>query len=297
MASSAPRGKRLTPGRFFRLVMFAAGLPAILPAAAHAQDLSRRAYLLAESQLTVARNEHDLGRAQMEDALDEVGDARDSGDQGRFQRALAVYQETARELEFLDRLLADQGARFEQARRDHLRNVDDRLEAMFEEFRLLPDESPEYDRIRREIRNLDYEASQLSLPVVINYDPFPEITIDPDDSPAEMRAKAEVLERQVTRAELLLLDIDILIESNERRLRNARMSQDFGADLFRFGDLQVPVGTPDSAPADSVGREGNAELSRRLQDLYRDRERTIERRDIAGDRAAELRQRMGGEPG
>ena len=195
-----------------------------------------------------------------------------------------------------NRLLAEAGAALEQTRRAYLASVEQRLERLlFDELPLLPEGSREHNLMTREITNLNNEADRLVTPVEIDDDPFAEITSDPGDSPSVIRAKADLLDRRAALHERSILDVDAQIESYEKRLRHARMSQDFGADLFRFDDLRVPMGTPDAASANAVGLTGNEELSQRLEALYRFRELLIDRRDIARVRAGEFRQRIGGE--
>ncbi len=296
MASSASLVGGRTPGAVFRLAMIATGLLVILPVSGRAQDVDRRAYRSAQSAYNHALNERDLADARYSQAHDEVSEARDSGDQARHGRALAVFQSRAEEVELSNQLLVEAGAALEQTRRAYLASVEQRLERLlFDELPLLAEGSREHNLMTREITNLNNEADLLVTPVEIDDDPFAEITSDPGDSPSVIRAKADLLDRRAALHERSILDVDAQIESYEKRLRHARMSQDFGADLFRFDDLRVPVGTPDAASANAVGLTGNEELSQRLEALYRFRELLIDRRDIARVRAREFRQRIGGE--
>ncbi len=292
MASSAARGNGRRPGSLFRLVMLAAGLSAILPAGTQAQDVDRSGYLAAESAYSAALRARDLARDLLDDAMDQATEGRESGDQARYGRALAIYQERAEELELSNRLLADAAGRLDQARRAYLESVLAQLDGLFEEFAQATDER-ERDLLARRIDNLYDEADQLARPVEINDDPFPEINIDPGDTRDDIRAKADLLERHAARYGQLLLDIDAQIDLLEQRRRHARMAQDFGADLSRFDDLRVPVGAPDAASEHSEGLTGPEELSQRLEELNRSREFVIERRDIALARAVEFRQRIG----
>ena len=294
MASSASWGSGRAAGSLFRLVMLAAGFASVLPRAAQAQDVERSEYRTAESAYNFALNSRYLAYDLYNQAIAETTDARNSGDEERFDRALAVFQESAKELELSNRLLAEAGDELEQARRAYLERVQDHVDELYEELPRIADESDRTLVLRR-IDNLTYEADLLARPVETDYDPFPEITIDPRDTREEIRAKAEVLERQAARDGDLLLDIDAQIESYERRRRHARMWQDFGADLFRFDDLQVPVGTPDAASDNTIGLIGNEELSQRLEELNRSREFLTQRRNIATARAQEFRRRSGGE--
>lgn len=292
MALSATRGSRRTPACWFRLVMLAAGLSAVLPASSAAQDVDQRRYLAAESDYSAALSARDLERALYEDAMAEAHEARDSGDQGRHGRALAVFQDRALQLELRNRLLAEARDELEQARRAYLESVYARQDELYEELTRTADER---DRtlMLREIAMLDDDANRLTRSVDILDDPFPEINIAPGDTPDDIRAKADLLERQAARHDGLLVDIQAQIELHERRLRHARMAQDFGADLSRFDDLRVPVGTPDAASEQSEGLTGPEELSQRLEELNRSREFLIERRDVALARAEEFRQRIG----
>ena len=292
MALSATRDSGRRPAGLFRLAMLAAGLSAVLPASTAAQDVDRRRYLAAESDYSAAQSASDLTRALYEDAIVEANEARDSGDQARHARALAVFQDIASEFELNNRLLSEARDELEEARRAYLASLYAREGELFEE---LPRTADERDRTRilRQIAILVDQANQLSLPIEVLDDPFPEINIVPGDTPDDIRAKADLLLNQAARHQGLLVDIDAQIELYERRLRHARMAQDFGADLSRFDDLRVPVGTPDAASEQSEGLTGPEALSQHLEDLNRSREFVIERRNVALARAAEFRERIG----
>lgn len=293
MASSAAQGRGRKPAGLLRLLALAAGLCAVLPSAAESQDVEQSAYRAAESAYNAALRARDLERDLLDDALDEVTEARQSGDQARYERALAIYQEQARELEQSNRDLDDAAGQLEQARRSYLSSVLDELDELVEELAQAPDARGR-DLIGRRIALLNDAADRLERPIEINDDPFPEINIDPGDTRDEIRAKADLLERYARRYDLLLLDIDAQIDLLEQRQRHARMVRDFGADLSRFGDLRVPVG-PDATSDNAEDLIGSEELPQRLEELQQSREFVIERRDIARVRAEEFRQRIGGE--
>lgn len=293
MAPSAAPGRGGRPPGFLRLVTLAAGLSAVLSPAAHAQDVDRSTYLAAESAYGAALRARDLSRDLLDEAMDQATEARESGDQARYGRALAIYQERAQELELSNRLLADAADRLDQARRAYLERVLAQAEGLLEELSRTTGER-EQGLLARRIDNLYDEADQLARPVEINDDPFPEINIDPGDTRDDIRAKADLLERHAARYGQLLLDIDAQIELLEQRRRHARMARDFGADLSRFDDLRVPLGSPDATSDNPEGLIGSEELSQRLEELNRSREFVIERRDIAMARAEEFRQRIGG---
>lgn len=294
MTPSAVQGNGRKPAGLLRLVALAAGLCAVLPSAGRSQDVEQSAYRAAESAYNAALRARDLERDLLDDALDEVTEARLSGDQARYERALAIYQDQARELEQSDRELADAAGRLDQVRRSYLLSVLDELDELYEEYALAPDARAR-DLIGRRIALLADAADQLERPIDVDDDPFPEINIDPGDTREEIRAKADLLERYARRHDLLLLDIDAQIELVEQRQRHARMVRDFGADLSRFGDLRVPVGRPDATSDNAEDLIGGEELSQRLEELQQSREFVIERRDIARARAEEFRQRIGGE--
>lgn len=294
MALSAAQGKGRKPAGLPRLVALAAGLCAILPSAATSQDVEQSQYRAAESAYSAALSARDLARDLLDDALDEVTEARQSGDRGRYERALAIYQDRARELEQSNRELDAAAGRLNQARRSYLLSVLDELNELYEEHALAPDARGR-DLIGRRIAVLADEADQLERPIEIDDDPFPAINIDPGDTREEIRAKADLLERYAGRYDLMVLDIDAQIELLEQRQRHARMVRDFGADLSRFGDLRVPVGRPDATSDNAEDLIGGEELSQRLEELQQSREFVIERRDIARARAEEFRQRIGGE--
>lgn len=294
MAPSAAQGNGRKPAGLLRLVALAAGLCAVLPSAATSQDVEQSEYRAAESAYNAALSARDLERDLLDDALDEVTEARQSGDQARYERALAIYQDQARELEQSDRELADAAGRLEQVRRSYLLSVLDELDELYEELPQTPDARGR-DLIGRRINILLADANQLERPIEIDDDPFPAINIEPGDTPDEIRAKADLLERYAAGYDLLVLDIDAQIELVEQRQRHARMVRDFGADLSRFGDLRVPMARPDATSDNAEDLIGGEELSQRLEELQQSREFVIERRDIARARAEEFRQRIGRE--
>ncbi|MDE0473664.1 MAG: hypothetical protein OXI50_03830 [Gammaproteobacteria bacterium] len=294
MAPSAAQGKGLKPAGLLRLVVLAASLCAVVPSAATSQDVEQSEYRAAESAYNAALRARDLERDLLDDALDEVTEARQSGDQARYERALAIYQDQARELEQSERELTDAAGRLEQVRRSYLLSVLDELDELYEELPQAPDARGR-DLIGRRIDILLADANQLERPIEIDDDPFPAINIEPGDTPDEIRAKADLLERYAAGYDLLVLDIDAQIELVEQRQRHARMVRDFGADLSRFGDLRVPMGRPDATSDNAEDLIGGEELSQRLEELQQSREFVIERRDVARARAEEFRQRIGGE--
>ena len=294
MAPSAAQGNGRKPAGLLRLVALAAGLCAVLPSAATSQDVEQSEYRAAESAYNAALSARDLERDLLDDALDEVTEARQSGDQARYERALAIYQDQARELEQSDRELVDAAGRLDQVRRSYLLSVLDELDELYEELPQAPDARGR-DLIGRRINILLADANQLERPIEIDDDPFPAINIEPGDTPDEIRAKADLLERYAAGYDLLVLDIDAQIELVEQRQRHARMVRDFGADLSRFGDLRVPMGRPDATFDNAEDLIGGEELSQRLDELQQSREFVIERRDVARARAEEFRQRIGGE--
>lgn len=294
MAPSAAQGNGRKPAGLLRLVALAAGLCAVLPSAATSQDVEQSEYRAAETAYNAALSARDLERDLLDDALDEVTEARQSGDQARYERALAIYQDQARELEQSERELADAAGRLDQVRRSYLLSVLDELDELYEELPQAPDARGR-DLIGRRINILLADANQLERPIEIDDDPFPAINIEPGDTPDEIRAKADLLERYAAGYDLLVLDIDAQIELVEQRQRHARMVRDFGADLSRFGDLRVPMGRPDATSDNAEDLIGGEELSQRLEELQQTREFVIERRDVARARAEEFRQRIGRE--
>ena len=295
MAPSAAKGKGRKPAGLLRLVALAASLCAVVPSAATSQDVEQSEYRAAESAYNAALSARDLERDLLDDALDEVTEARQSGDQARYERALAIYQDQARELEQSERELTDAAGRLEQVRRSYLLSVLDELDELYEELPQAPDARGR-DLIGRRIDILLADANPLERPIdVDDNDPFPAINIEPGDTPDEIRAKADLLERYAAGYDLMVLDIDAQIELVEQRRRHARMVRDFGADLSRFGDLRVPMGRPEATSDNAEDLIGGEELSQRLEELQQTREFVIERRDVARARAEEFRQRIGGE--
>lgn len=294
MAPAAALGNGGGSAGLLRLVILAAGLCVVAPSSAESQDVDRSAYRAAEDAYSAALSDRDLARDLLDDALEEVTAARDSGDQARFGRALAIYQERARDLELSNRTVANTADRLDQARRNYLGSALIQVDSLFDRLDEAVEER-DRDLLTRLIDNQLAVADQLERPVEINNDPFPEINIEPGDTQDDIRAKADLLDSQAARYGLLLLDISAQIELLEQRQRHARMARDFGANLSLFGDLRVPVGRPEATSDNAEDLIGGEELSQRLEELNRTREFLLERRDVAVARAAEFRQRIGGE--
>ncbi len=293
MAPSAASGDGRKSAGSLRLVALAAALCAGVPSPAAAQDVVRSAYRAAEDAYGAALSARDLARDLFDDAMNDATEARRSGDQARYGRALAVYQERAREMELRNRRLAEAASALNRARREYLESVLVELDSLIEGLSRETDEREE-DLLNRRIVNLYDEADRLTRPVEIDDDPFPEINIEPGDTRSDIRAKADLLERHAARYGLLLRDIDVQIELLEQRQRHVRMARDFGANLSLFGDLRMPVGNPEEASDNAEDPTGGEELAQRLGQLNRTREFLVERRDVAAARAAEFRQRIGG---
>ena len=269
-----------------------------------------------ELDYSSARNAHQAAldaraavQARYERALAEVEASRPTGDDVRYERALAAFHQRALEMQGSDRRVSETAAQQEQARRTYLVAVDDRLEELYQQIA----QADPFQRtdIVSYITDLDNRVAELERVATVDVRsvPLPEIGFDPRDGPEELRAKADLLQRRGAQIEALVLDIDGQMQSLERRLRREQIRIDFMAGLTRFDDPQVPLGAsgdpgtsdpeqppPTGIPADSVAVPvEQLSLPERIEDLRELRALMLERRQEVEARAQMFLERIGGE--
>jgi len=230
-------------------------------------------------------------------ALNEIDRARRSGDTDAHQRALAVAQERSVPK-------ADQQRRVEQAA-DSLRSARQALiDILITRQQDLVGEldaatsatrRQQLDILLRDVTNElraleDAAEDRLSLGPVAT-----EITFDPRDGPAQLRAKAEILERLAVVVDTAIQTVDAEIEQLRERLRTERQMRDFLAGTERFGDRSVPVvtgppGGENTVPADSAVAGGRPRtLAERITERGSFRDELIAHRDQLRIRAEQFR--------
>ena len=151
----------------------------------------------------------------------------------------------------------------------------------------------------RELRNLEDPP--------ITLEPVPDITVEPQDGPTVLRAKATILEVTATQFEGQQAYYAQQLAGLRRDQNLLRRSEDFLADFNRFDDPSVPVtGGTRTVPqpgqvqpppgADSLGVEGGfLTLEQRIRDLEVLQEEIAQRIQAIRVRAETLRRLAGGE--
>jgi hypothetical protein len=142
----------------------------------------------------------------------------------------------------------------------------------------------------------------------VTLDPMPDINAEPRDGPAELRAKATILEVTANQYEEQYAYYGSQLEGLRRDQSLLRRSGDFLADFARFDDPTLPVGPPGARTvpplgqlqpppgADSLGVEGGfLTLEQRIQALEVLQEEIIQGIRTIRLRAQTLRRLAGGE--
>jgi hypothetical protein len=154
-------------------------------------------------------------------------------------------------------------------------------------------------RIRQETNRLELEREPL---IEVGFRPIPNLQAAPTDGPAELRAKAETMERWALRTEGVMAVIDEELKVREDRLRLQQTARDARDGIGRF-DGDRPVGTGPTTPpgtgqaADQrAGDAGRVELAfserpltEQIQLLLSLRMQAEEDRTEALERAVEFR--------
>ena len=306
-ARSASRGRRSqTLGFLLALVGIAAGA-LLAPGAVGAQTIDE---LLAQRRLETraARDAYDAARSafdvvarQFSSALEDVTRARRQGNKEALERAYAEAQD--RSIPYRDRetRLAEARATLVEARQSLIDILGIRLERLVEEMDAAGS-SARRAQLDRLWRDLSIELQQLEAEAGDSFrlDPVvrPEVTSDPRDTPDDILAKAELLERQAAVADTLIQEKEKEISSLTGRLRNQRQRRDFMAGTDRFDDTRVPVvpGRPTGEPANSsdstVAGQRPITLEERIQGLRDYVDQLAGYRDQLLIRARVFRQRI-----
>lgn len=240
--------------------------------------------------------------------LAEVDSARAAGDDDRLDRALAAWEQEARELAALDRRVEATAERVRLARQALLEALEIRLEGLLAEVDSAgnPEEEQELGAILLDMRNRYLELrAQEDPPVEVEVAALP--TISPRDTPADLRRKANLLDDRGDRYEALIADLDGRLESLRAAQRTSRAVEDFVAGIERYDDARLPVvppgaggvsvNDPEEAPpsSDSLGpRERPMTLEERIESLEFMRARLEEYLEQVRERAELFRREAGG---
>jgi hypothetical protein len=226
------------------------------------------AYDAAKSQYQAALDAWRVVEKQWNDAVEEHEQARRAGDGERQNAALIRALDRSRELDRLERRVADQRSTLDGARAALLAALDDRMERVADQLaaaRTTGDRA-RFGALLRDLQNQQsqIEADRDGPAVRVQVVYYPSIQFDPRDTPETMVAKAQLLRSKAEQADSSLAQIDREIERLERQLRRSRNVQSLVSGVERFGDVQPPVGAPSrrNPPADVRARPDSAGVSR-----------------------------------
>ncbi|MBI4538519.1 MAG: hypothetical protein HY704_03285 [Gemmatimonadetes bacterium] len=272
-------------------------------------------YRAARTAYEAAMAAGEAAQARAERATVEIDEARASGDDGRLQRAYAVAQQRWTEVSTLDRRVADTGEQLRRARRGLKDALEQSLDRLAGQVRAAPDAEERgallaliRDRSNR-LREIEAELSQ-SQGDAARFAAVPEITFDPRDGPAELRAKAELLLRRAAQADSAIAAVDREIGELEKRQQRERALRNFMSSIDRFDEGAVPIGragrdagerdreaaarSEGGAQADSTAARSELSLGERIEQLRTLRGRVEQYREGVRVKAEIFRRRAAG---
>ncbi|HKJ02209.1 MAG TPA: hypothetical protein VJ997_07130 [Longimicrobiales bacterium] len=255
----------------------------------------------ARDAFEAARSAFNVVERQFSSALEEVTRARRQGNKDDLERAYALAQDRSVPYRDRERRLAEAGDALVQARQALVDVLEIRLEQLVEEMDAASSSQRrgQLDLIWRdlstELQQLEDEAGDTFRldPVVL-----PEVASDPRDTPDDILAKADLLERQAAVADTLIQEKEREIQALTSRLRRERQRRDLLAGTDRFDDTRVPVvtGSPTGQPTPSsdstVAGQRPITLEERIQMLRDYVEQLESYRDQLVIRAQVFRQRI-----
>ncbi len=217
-----------TPWRMLLAVLLVVGLGGARAEAANAQTPAglvqlRGEYQGALSTLEAALAAYSVAESRFHQALDSVTAARESGDEGRHERALTVAQAQAQPVRGREDRVRQTTERVEEAR-EHLV---DGLEAELERLYGVEDTTSlaELAGLRATIADMENELDEVR-PSLAGFEVQPailvQLRIDPTDGPNDILNKADLLERRAARHAAQIRDFeDRLTELGGARWRDA----------------------------------------------------------------------------
>jgi hypothetical protein len=245
LRTRAPRRRRRLTGTLLAAVL-SLGVPAGVGAQVTEQALGQTRLELraARTAYEAALSAFNVVDRQFSAALEEVNQARRSGNTDRLERAYALAQDRSVLHRDQEERLKDAVEELVRARQALIDVLAARMEQLVGEMdgARSPQQRAQLDALYRglqtELQGLEAEEEQTVRlePVVL-----PEITFDPRDGRDELLAKAELLERRAAVADTLIRHTERQIQSLNDRLRTQRQRRDFLAGTDRFDDTRVPV--------------------------------------------------------
>jgi hypothetical protein len=200
------------------------------------------------------------------DALEEHERVRRSGDDPRTTAALVRALDLAQELDRAERRVKDRRAALNAARTGLVAALGNRRSAL--DGQLATARTPaDRSRINAQLRDLDNEQAELDAEgqlqsVVVTY--YNSIQFDTRDTPQTLGYKAQLLRSKAAQQDSAMARVDREIERIDRELRRSRNAASLVSGVERYGDLQVPVGTPTRRPGagDVPSRPDSAGVAR-----------------------------------
>lgn len=259
----------------------------------------RLEYREALSTLEAAVAAFEVVESRFNQAIDELTAAKDSGDEGRLDRAYAAAQAAAPPIRVAEARVREKNEETEEARSrlgDALEVELDRLYAgegtvpieVLADLRVtIVDMENELDEMRGSFVGFDVQPAILV-----------QLRIDPTDGPTDIRNKADLLERRAARYTRDISEIDGRLEQLLKRQRLQRARNTALAGVRLFDDSRVPVGPPgqtgSQTPPGSVVAAAET-VEEQIRGLEQVRERLVEVRDQIVERAGQFRIQAGGE--
>lgn len=291
-----------------RAVILALGVLASSPSSGAGQSTEailgerRLEYQAARAAYEAARRALSVVESQFSAALDEVGRARRAGDEGALEDAFALARDRSLPYGQQQTRVNEVRDSLDSARRALIDVLTVRLQELIAQIDVAASAAQRAE-LNVLLTDLDNELTTLESeegdtfqlePVV-----SPAITFDPRDGPDDLRAKAELLERQAAVTDTVIADTERQIETLNGRLRTERQLRDFMAGADRFDDTRVPVvaGPPTEGrvPAADSTRGGAPALTldERIEMLREYRDELQAYRDQLLIRADQFRRRIG----
>ncbi len=221
----------------------------------------------AEARFEAARAEYDRNLSlfqqaffRSERALEEVRAALQARDSGREEQARAAYHARAVEAMEAEAVVRRSGDALQGASRGLLAALERREEEILLALGtgiLSPTARAGMEEEWRAVRQRTLEVDRVSggIEEAIDLRPVLQLSVDPRDTPADLRGKAGVLEDQANAYEAIVGQLDELIASLERRIQQEQAFQDQVTDLQRFDpDVLIPGGRLGRLP--TAAREG-----------------------------------------
>lgn len=274
--------------------------PAELARAEAAYDTALAAYEAILEVVNEASVQHEI-------LVDQVQDARASGDDQRRDAALARAWDHGVQLMRLETRLAEAAEDLRRSGRRLLQLLDARERELLaqRDGAIFPTTR---NRIEGEITDLRirYRAveRQVGSELVTTIRPLPELTIRPTDGRQELQVKASIYEGWAREYEVQLEGLDQEIAVRERRIQQERGREDFLSGLSRFDDDRLTGGgisgtLPErgDAPGSDTPILADMPLAEQVVLLRQLRSRVEELQIEALARARVFRQRAEGGPG